>query len=38
MVVEPNFYGIGIGVKNNGPIVETIRGGFDIERHITPGQ
>jgi len=34
----PNFFGIGIGIKNNGPIVETIRGGFDIERHITPGQ
>ena len=34
----PNFYGIGIGIKNNAPIVETIRGGFDIERHITPGQ
>ena len=34
----PNFYGIGFGVKNNGPIVETIRGGFDIERPITPGK
>ena len=34
----PNFYGIGIGIKNNAPIVETIRGGFDIESPIIPGQ
>ena len=34
----PNFYGIGVGVKNNSPIVETIRGGFDIEKPITRGQ
>lgn len=34
----PNFYGIGFGIKNNAPIVETIRGGFDIATTITPGQ
>lgn len=34
----PNFYGIGLGMKNNAPIVETIRGGFDIATPITPGQ
>ncbi len=33
----PNFFGIGIGIKNNAPIVETIRGGFDIDKPITPG-
>jgi len=33
----PNFFGIGIGIKNNRPIVETIRGGFDIDKPITPG-
>ncbi len=34
----PNFYGIGFGIKNNAPIVETIRGGFDIDKPITPGE
>lgn len=34
----PNFFGIGFGIKNNAPIVETIRGGFDIESPIIPGQ
>jgi serine/threonine-protein kinase len=34
----PNFYGIGLGIKNNAPIVETIRGGFDIATPITPGE
>lgn len=34
----PNFFGIGIGIKNNAPIVETIRGGFDIATPITPGE
>ena len=34
----PNYYGIGIGIKNNAPIVETIRGGFDINQPITPGE
>lgn len=34
----PNFYGIGFGIKNNSPIVETIRGGFDIDKPITPGK
>lgn len=34
----PNFYGIGIGIKNNWPIVETIRGGFHVEQAITPGK
>jgi eukaryotic-like serine/threonine-protein kinase len=34
----PNFYGIGLGIKDNAPIVETIRGGFDIATPITPGQ
>lgn len=33
----PNFYGIGIGTKNNWPIVETIRGGFHVEEPIPPG-
>lgn len=32
----PNFYGIGVGIKNNAPIVETIRGGFKIFQPITP--
>lgn len=34
----PNFFGIGIGIKNNAPIVETIRGGFDIATPIKPGE
>ncbi len=34
----PNFYGIGLGIKNNAPIVETIRGGFDIASPIRPGE
>jgi serine/threonine protein kinase len=34
----PNFYGIGIGVNNNLPIVEMIRGGFHIDTPITPGE
>lgn len=33
----PHNFGIGFGVKNNDPIVETIRGGFDIDKPITPG-
>ena len=31
----PNFFGIGFGIKSNAPIVETIRGGFDIDKPIT---
>ncbi|MEZ6126819.1 MAG: protein kinase [Planctomycetaceae bacterium] len=34
----PNFYGIGIGINNNTPIVETIRGGFDIPTPIKSGE
>ena len=34
----PHNFGIGFGVKNNDPIVETIRGGFDIDKPITPGK
>ena len=34
----PNFYGIGFGIKNNAPIVESIRGGFDIDKPISPGE
>jgi hypothetical protein len=34
----PNFYGIGLGIKDNAPIVETIRGGFDIASPIKPGE
>lgn len=34
----PNFFGIGLGIKDNAPIVETIRGGFDIAMPIKPGE
>lgn len=34
----PTFYGIGIGLKNNFPCAETIRGGFHVERLITPDE
>ena len=34
----PHCSGIGIGIKNNSPIVETVRGGFGIDKSITPGR
>ena len=34
----PHNYGIGIGVNNNKPIVEVIRGGFNDDIPIAPGR
>ncbi|MCA8994592.1 MAG: protein kinase [Planctomycetaceae bacterium] len=32
----PNFFGIGFGVENNRPNVETIQGGFRVNNRILP--
>lgn len=34
----PNFYGLGLGINDNRPCVETIRGGFQADRVILPDQ
>lgn len=34
----PNFFGLGLGVNDNRPCVETIRGGFRADRVIPPGR
>lgn len=34
----PNFFGIGMGINRNTPIVETIRGGFDVNTPIKAGE
>lgn len=34
----PNFFGLGLGINDNRPCVETIRGGFGGDRVIPPGQ
>ncbi|MFO0806581.1 MAG: protein kinase [Gemmataceae bacterium] len=33
----PNFYGLGLGLNENRPCVETIRGGFRADPAILPG-
>lgn len=34
----PHNFGIGIGVNNRNPIAESIRGGFHVDKPITPGK
>jgi predicted Ser/Thr protein kinase len=34
----PNFYGLGLGINDNRPCVETIRGGFHADRLIPTGR
>jgi serine/threonine-protein kinase len=34
----PNFYGLGLGINDNRPCVETIRGGFRADRLIPTGR